>query len=345
MTGENGVLVVSLLLPVGFGVALVVFFRSREAGGSDRRGLLLGNALVLGLLLSLCLAGGELYFRFVYDTTESFGFSKVGRRWYERYFHKNAAGYRDGIDYPMAVRPGTRRISFLGDSFTTGQGLPDIAERFVNRVRAARPEWEVHAIADNGWNTGVEIEEIETITEQGYELDRVVLVYCLNDGADLVPDWQRTVRSLVVDRRESWWVANSYLINTLYYRLMASRDPRVAGYYTKMLDGYEAAVWQAQLRRLEGLARDVRKRGGELEVVTFPFLNLMGEDPYPFSEVHDQLDELWGRLNVRHLDLRDLYAGLDPDELVVNPFDAHPNAHAHELAAGAILRFLDNPGG
>ena len=50
---------------------------------------------------------------------------------------------------------------------------------------------------------------------------------------------------------------------------------------------------------------------------------------------------MWERLSVPHLDLLDVFEGEPPEDLVVNPYDAHPNEHAHRLAAAAILRFLD----
>ena len=53
------------------------------------------------------------------------------------------------------------------------------------------------------------------------------------------------------------------------------------------------------------------------------------------------LDEFWRRLGVPHLDLLGVFDGLSPDELVVNDHDSHPNEWAHQLAATAILGFLE----
>ena len=43
------------------------------------------------------------------------------------------------------------------------------------------------------------------------------------------------------------------------------------------------------------------------------------------------------RLDVECLDLTSRYAGEDPRTLWVNRFDRHPSAHAHAIAAEAIL--------
>lgn len=341
MSGENLVLIGFALLPLAFAGAVFAFFRRTDGAPSVGR-LVAGNLLILLLLVSLALPIGEVYFRYFYDATESFGFSKVGNRWYQTYFKKNVSGYRDSLEeYRMHLSAGRPRVTFVGDSFTTGQGVPDVEHRFVNRIRALRGHWEVHAIADNGWHTGVELEELETITGQGYQLDEVVLVYCLNDAADLVPEWQESVEWVMENRRETWLVAKSYLINTYYYRWMAARNPRIASYYDFMLEAYSGAIWEAQRERLLALMSFATERGAKLRVVTFPFLNLMGGGEYEYAWVHDTLGTFWREHGVPHLDLLGIFASSDPGDLVVNPYDAHPNERAHEMAARAIAAFLE----
>ena len=350
MQVENFALGAFALLPALLGVAVWCFFRLRRvprsegvppANDSGPVELMIGNVLVLALLLSLVLPVGEAYYRWFYATTESFGFSKVGRDWYREHFHKNESGFRDSLaEYHLEPSAGVRRISFLGDSFTAGQGVPDVDDRFANRVRALLPGMEVHALADNGWNTAVEQSKLDEIARAGYRLDRVVLVYVLNDAADLVPEWQESVKRLATSRDEPFLVEASYLINTFYYRWQAVYDPEISSYYDLMLSSYEGPLWEEQKRRLEALATSIEGRGGSLQVVTFPFLNLLGEE-YPYRSVHQQLDAFWKAEGVPHLDLLEVYSPLDPGDLVVNSFDAHPNERAHEIAARAIVRFLE----
>ena len=91
--------------------------------------LAVGNALVFLCLATPLLLAGELYFRFVYDTTDSLAYTRVCERWEQRHWHVNRAGCRDDVRYSPALTPGKRRISFLGDSFTAGHGIKDVEDR------------------------------------------------------------------------------------------------------------------------------------------------------------------------------------------------------------------------
>jgi hypothetical protein len=181
--------------------------------------------------------------------------------------------------------------------------------------------------------------------ESGCELDDVVLVYCLNDIADIVPQWQAIndriyAKLLVPPEKRNFFVENSWLINTLYFRWYALNDPDASNYYYFVRAAYDGSLWlkqQARLRRFRDL---VESHGGRFLVVTFPFLHDLGPD-YEYRDVHRQLAEFWSSLGVPHLDLLDTFTSERPQDIVVNAFDAHPNEKAHAMAAQAILKFLD----
>jgi len=78
--------------------------------------------------------------------------------------------------------------------------------------------------------------------------------------------------------------------------------------------------------------------------VTFPFLHHLGP-AYEFRAVHAKLDRFWQELGVPHLDLLPLYEAHRSETLTVNAHDAHPNAHAHALAAEAIESFVQRSPG
>lgn len=338
MTGEDIVLLVFAILPLVFGAALVWFFRRKTGKGWVR--LVAGNVLVLCLLLSLVLLGGEIYYRYVYDTTDSFALTKTTHRWFQRHYHRNETGFRDSMKtYEKRIEPGKRRITFFGDSFTAGHGVPNVDDRFANLVRAARPEWEVHVLAQNGWETGNELDFLRQQLPADYMLDQVVLVYCLNDICDLIPEWRTTLRRIYEANQPRHVFKHSYFLNTLYFRMVASADPDVANYFDFTLDAYKGAIWRRQESRLRDFAECVRQRGGHLRVVTFPFLHNLGKS-YSFEAVHRQLDGLWKSLDVPHLDLLPLYRSKVGEDLVVGAHDAHPNEHAHHLAAEALVPFL-----
>jgi len=340
---ENLVIVPFLAFSFLLGVLVVRFFRRERALGASTVWirLIAGNALLFFWLVSLGLLTGELFFRFVYDTTDALAFTKVSRRWLERYWKTNAAGVRDNIPYSLGIKPGVRRITFIGDSFTAGHGVKDVEDRFANRLRRQHSEWEVHCLAELGMETGDEIKYVQKCLQRGYVLDQVVLVYCLNDISDLVPEWTETRERILGDaNRGGWWQNNSYLVNTLSHRYRAMRDPDIRNYFQFVRDTASGSLWEEQKRRLTELKVVVESHGGQLSVVVFPFLHSLGSS-YEFQPVHDALGSFWRTSNVPYLDLLPIYHSVSARKLTVNSFDAHPNEFAHALAAEAIGPFLE----
>jgi hypothetical protein len=339
---ENLVLTIFFGLSLLFGALAVNLYR-REKKSSVQAGwirLITGNALLLFWLVSLGLLMGEFYFRFVCDTTDALAYTKVSRRWLERYWMPNAAGVRDNIGYSLGIKPGVRRITFVGDSFTAGHGVKNVEDRFVNRLRRQHSEWELHCLAELGMETGDQIRYLQNCLQRGYALDQVVLVYCLNDVSDLVPQWAETRERILGDaNRGGWWEQNSYLINTLAHRYRAMRDPDIRNYFQFVRDTAAGPVWEEQKRRLTRFKAIVESHGGRLLVVTFPFLNQRGPT-YGFQAVHDSLRQFWHEKRVPHLDLLNVYDSQPSAKLTVNSFDAHPNEFAHALAATAIEEFI-----
>ena len=330
----------ALLAPAVFAVGL-----SRLAGagpGPRARRLVAGNLLVLGLALAVAFLAGEIYFRLLYDRPDAFGLTRASRRWLERHYVYNQAGPRDNVEYVNRILPGKRRVSFLGDSFTAGYGVADVGQRFANLIRGEMSDaWEIHLLAADGMDSGEQIEMVRDAVAAGYQLDVLVLVYVLNDIADIVPEWTRTLARVYRGQaREPFFVRHSFLVNTLYYRWKTSRIPELASYYGFVRDSYRSQPWVQQQQRLRGLAEFCRARGATFLVVTFPFLHALGPE-YEFAEVHAALGDFWRGLSVPHLDLLGVYAGQDPGDLVVGRHDAHPNAHAHRMAAGAIRPFIE----
>jgi lysophospholipase L1-like esterase len=340
--GENIILGGFVALPVLLFLSVRGLFRrqKRFRNQGSWRMLALGNLLVFLLLISIVLLGGEVYNRFFVDTTDAFGLSKTTARWFERHFALNGQGFRDSVDYRLEIQPGLRRVTFLGDSFTAGHGVPDVEDRFGNRIRAKQLVGEVHVVSECGFDTGHEIDALDFLNEYDYEFDVVVLVYCLNDISDIVPQWQETLDRVYEVPSPGFLVEESYFLNRLYARWRAAANPVVADYYGHITDAYSGAEWVEQTRRLRLMHQKVKEQGGRFLVVTFPFLHDLGPD-YRYGFIHDQLDQFWKDEGVPHLDLLDLYEPHEAESLVVNAHDPHPNEKAHALAADAIAEFLE----
>lgn len=338
---DNLLLTAFMLLPILTLLVTVAFFRFSHRLIRDHRyfGLVAGNALVLLSAMSLITLGGELYYRFIYDSTDSYGMSRTTAQWFSRHFQLNRSMFRDDLEYEPAIACGKHRLTFLGDSFTAGHGVNDVNQRFTHLIRAAAGKQEVHALARCGWDTGAQIDILELTRQVNYEFDVVVLVYCLNDISDILPEWHGILDGIYNQPSPNFVIEHSFFLNTMYHRAQVMNTPELANYFNFVSDGYESPVWDVQRQRLTHICNEVRARDAVFLVVTFPFLHAF-EDDYQFRHVHEKLDDHWAALDVPHLDLLETFNGYRSDDLIVNAFDAHPNAFAHSLAAGAILEFL-----
>ena len=328
-------------LPVLLLLVVLAFFRRLKRSGAPRSlwTIVLGNVLIFLMLFSTVLLGGEIYYRFVYDTTDAFGLSKTTKRWFMRHFQRNVDGFRDTVNYSLAIEPGKRRLTFIGDSFLAGHGVPDVENRFANLIRGREMFGEVHVLGRCGFDLGHELEMLETLYELGYENDVVLLSYCLNDVSDVVPEWRGMLDRIYKVPSPGFLFEESYFLNKLHARWRAARDPVVSDYYHFITDAYSGAEWEQQQRRLRQLLEMIREHDGTFLVVTFPFLHDLGPE-YRYEFVHENLSQFWKDEGVPHLDLLDLYQPHKPETLIVNAQDPHPNEFAHALAADAIAEFL-----
>lgn len=348
MSAENVALAAFVALVAAAVLGVRAFFRrvrARGAAARTWRTLVAGNLLVLAMLISVAMLAGECWFRFVYDSTDTFDATRASARWFERHWRKNSDSFRDDVEYDLGPVPaGKRRVTFVGDSFTAGHGVANVADRFVNRVRAARPDWDVQAWAINGWDTGRELafieERVPQYTKGRYGFDEVVLVYCLNDAFDIVPGIGDLGERIQAAHQRGVLADSSWLFDILRFVWIASTDEDIGRYFPKAQAAHSGEVWERQKERLTRMRDVVAAQGGRLSVVTWPMLQRLGGD-YPFRETHEKLDAFWKSAGVAHLDLLGVFEDRSASDLVVGRLDAHPNEEAHRLAADAILKFLD----
>lgn len=338
---SNLILLLSLVLPVASLLAVGKIFR-RHRSGKTATAVSLGiDLLLLVAVVSTVFAAGEMYFRFLVDTTDSFSMSLVSRRWYDRHFRKNAAGFRDDVEYAPGLTPGRHRVTFFGDSFTAGHGLDNVEDRFTNLLRRRHPEWEVQTLAQPGWETGGVLDGLRDARRHGFELQTVVLVYSMNDIADLIPEWRETYASLSRDfAPTNPLTRHSYFANSLFFRFEARRHPDFLDYFRLVENAYGGRYWDQQTARLAELQHLVENRGGSLAVVTFPFLHDLGTG-YPYRDAHARLQAFWAARGVPHLDLLPaLEKAAAEGTLTVNAYDAHPNVRANRVVAETLDPFL-----
>lgn len=308
--------------------------------------IIVGNLLIILLIFLVTFLVLETYYRYFYDTTESFALSKVSDRWFKRYYKENKAGFRDNIEYYTKCKHGKLRVTFIGDSFTAGHGIKNVENRFANLIGKYRPNWEIHVMARNGLDTKRELALLlSLLKETNYTFNIVVLVYCINDISDSVPEWNNHILGGIYKEyyNQGFLLKNSYLINTFYFRYKGMKDPNISSFYRFVFKYYNGQIWEKQKELLKSINKNIKENNGnngKLLVVTFPFLHALGNN-YKYKNIHEKLNDFWIDEGVPHLDLMQIFQSNRNHNLVVNRWDAHPNEFAHKLVSKHIMRFIE----
>jgi hypothetical protein len=286
----------------------------------------------------------ELYFAVVYDQSDSFNMTKVSQHWFQRHVRLNADGFRDDQPFPRSIPPGMKRLCFVGDSFTFGQGIKDPADRFSDRIRrrleSTRPgAFLVNYVGDTGIHVRLVANLVEKTVERGYQIDYLVYTICLNDIELYEPEVVRMQKRLDGQSPRFFLFRESYFLNMLYFRILQARLPDVRNYYSMLPDSYRGPPWQGMHRTLEELRKFCQSHNIELRIVIFPFLHNLGKE-YSFDPAHEQISSYCREAGLACLDLKPVLLPHAGEGLTVNRFDPHPNERAHKIAAEAMEQDL-----
>jgi hypothetical protein len=259
---------------------------------------------------------------------------------------KNSRNYRDR-ERAIPKPDGVRRVLSLGDSFAWGasvefeDGYPQRLERAMTRRR--REPWEVVNLAMPGMNT---VDQAAQLDAEGwsYGPDVVVLGYVMNDSEDASAAEARRAEDWAQPRRPdpAWW-QRSALFRLVGTRLWATAENRrrIEGYRSMYAD--DASGWAAGRKALREMGAAARARGVPLVVMIFPLFGNPLDEGYPFAEQHARIAQAAAEAGAKVVDLLPAYRGLRWDLLVVDGVnDEHPNEIAHRIAAGVLLRALDD---
>ena len=330
-------------------VLLYALLMLRRRLKKRRVGRFIVNAGLSLWMIAAFLTMVELGFAAFYDTTDSFNRTNVSRRWFNQHIEPNKRAlefssgngvfYRAAEPFPTEP-PEEHHVCFMGDSFTFGHGIVDVSKRFSDQMgenlKRSRPgEFKVSNLSMPGtdlfWVEGL----IHQLVADNYKVDSAVYVICLNDIEAFSDDHMSFYKDIGKMDPKFILFRETYFFNLLYYRMNTFSRPEVRDYYAFVKDYYAGDPWTTMSGKLTRTADLCRENGCEFKVVVFPFLHNCGED-YPFRDVHKQIVSFCNENEITVFDLEPLFRQHAGERLTVNPFDAHPNEHAHALAAKAI---------
>lgn len=298
----------------------------------------------------------ELGFALLYDTTDSFDMTNVSNRWFQvhvepevrelEFADGTGIRYRNDSDIVLSPKNAVRHVCFLGDSFTFGHGVADVEDRFSNRVFRS-PDNEISnriKVSNLAW-PGTDLLWTESVLEHSFEsggrIDDAVYVLCLNDIEAFHDPTMSRSSSLAHFEPPTFLFRDTYFFNWLFFRTQLLLQSETRGYYSFVQEYYEGEPWQRFREALARTSAMCDEHGCRFRVAVFPFLHNLGPE-YPFRPIHHRIMSDCEDLGIDSFDLDPALSENSDERLTVNPFDAHPNERAHEIAAEALTVWLSD---
>lgn len=288
---------------------------------------------VFSILATLMLL--ELYFNLAFAQSDAFGQTLAGKNWFKRYWRVNSLGYRDK-EWTPELLEGRTKVMVLGDSFVAGHGINDPQDRFPDVL--GRMLGDGYAVMNVGILGAETKEEFQVARKYPYPPDIIILSYYVNDIADTATSmgyWQPNFVALSPPL-----VDESYALNFFYWRIYRLGPREWSNDYWGWLAGLyeEPGIWRTYRSLLLEISQFAQEKDIQLIVVVFPNL-LAIEESRPITS---KVINLYEEQEVPVVDVTGLVAGMDPEKLIVNPVDWHPNEFVHRRVAEELYRLIED---
>lgn len=325
-------LLVAVLILLGIGAVLLVSAVQKRVGWL--RGLARG-LLVSYITIMVILAAGEWYFRNVY-ADPGWGFTLAHQNWQDRYWQTNSSGFRDREWQPEDWANKTT-IVVLGDSFASGWGVNDPADRFPDVLAAhLGDDYAIINLALPGTSTRAQLQMLKDNPPD--EPDIILLQYFLNDIEDASASVSRFWEAAFPEEPPRL-IQESHLLNWIYWRLYPLANTVnttfEGSYWQWQYETYDNfVIWDIHREEIEALIDEAERLDAELYVVIFPNMtDPVGSVPYVDRVKFVFEDRGYGD---HVMTLYDEVAAWPRAEVVASPRDAHPSAVFHRAVGDMI---------
>ena len=293
---------------------------------------LLKNLLLLLFTTIYFMIVLEIIFSTFFIQSDRRNFTLASRRWFQIYWNPiNSDGYRD-----FEHKWEENIVFVVGDSFVTGHGIKDISDRFSG-VLAGKlgTGWTVAVLAQEGWDP---LKEYEALVNHPKKPKRIILSYFINDIDSAAQENGFNLPEMSLQQPGAFirpFVNRSYFLNWIYWRLPLQE--RGFMYWDYLEHAFnDPHIWKSHERELMKFVTYARQIGSDIAFVVWPhFSDIEGSTQFT-SKVVDFLE---GE-GVKVIDLTRYFSGRDPDSLIVNSMDPHPNVKANAEVAQLLYDAL-----
>lgn len=266
--------------------------------------------------------------------------------------------FYDPIDMGIREKDTVIRVGFFGDSFTFGQGIERIEDRYTEVVcknlnEKFQVEVRCYNVALTGATTRDEWNLIANEAENLPPFDIVIVQFFANDieghssyeehlQADTTYGRMlRRMRTYPDNPLFSFLLRNSYAVEFLYFQQRKQPTPDSPSYIQIVKENYEnEAYWKDLTLQFDKIKQLGIEREIPTGIILFPAMESVNED-YQLHFVHEQVSKYLEKINVPHQDLHPSLQGYQAQDLVANSFDPHPNEKAHQLVSGKVQELTE----
>lgn len=263
--------------------------------------------------------------------SDGYGFTLASQRWSQEHWNPiNSNNYRDyNHDWKQNI------LFVVGDSFIAGHGIKNIDDRIAGVLaKKTGNDWTVAVLAQNGWSTAA---EYEALVNHHKRPQKIILSYFINDiqsaaGSNgihlpkLINEPNKIIRPLV---------NNSFVLNWFYWRLyrIGTEDT----YWNYLKHAYsDTKTWNTHKQELNDIIDFSNQAGSEIVFIVWPNLkNIDGS-----FEFTSKVVEFLNNKKVGVIDLTTHFQNRDPESLIVNAMDAHPNEKTNMEVAELVYQLL-----
>jgi hypothetical protein len=269
---------------------------------------------------------------------------------------RNSFGFHD-CEWTIEKPADTWRLLVLGDSFCEGRRVPrdelflELLERALQdrarRAPGAPRSVEVLNVSGSGWDTPMELDQLELALERGVAPDAVLLVFFVNDATSLDANPELVFDVLDgLHRRDAWASGLSAAWDWFDWQRRRARAERtLLADYERSFFGSAAETehWSASREGFARLAALARERGFRAGVVLFPMLIDVDEQlagAHVLARIYGEVERAAAELGLPVTSLLPAFAGREARDLWISPIDAHPNPLANALVAPLLESFV-----